>query len=60
MYTKAGEIDRDPTLINKGQQDVIRPEEEGQHSSASRSVMIERRVERVNVAGEDLYRRRLG
>ena len=34
---------------------ITEPELEGQSSSASRSTMIERRVERVHIAGEDLY-----
>ena len=34
---------------------VEEPEREGQSSSASRMALIERRVERVHVAGEDMY-----
>lgn len=34
---------------------IDEPERNGQSSSASRATMIERRVERVHIAGEDLY-----
>ena len=34
---------------------IEEPSREGQSSSASRIAMVERRVERVHVAGEDLY-----